>query len=55
MKTYTGTFTKADGSARLMRFIRLTDLPDTFLANRVKGNNVSEARTAARQKMLSEG
>lgn len=55
MKTYTGTFTKADGSARLMRFIRLTDLPDTFLAERVKGNDPSEARTAARQKMLAEG
>ena len=55
MKTYTGTFTKADGSARLMRFVRLADLPDTFLATRVKGNSASEARTAARQKMLAEG
>jgi len=55
MKTYTGTFTKADGSARQMRFIRLADLPDAFLAERVKGNSASEARTAARQKMLAEG
>ena len=54
MKTYTGTFTKADGSARLMRFVRLTDLPDSFLESRIKGAEASEARTTARQRMLAE-
>tara|TARA_B000000557_G_scaffold85451_1_gene68705 strand:- start:5431 stop:5715 length:285 start_codon:yes stop_codon:yes gene_type:complete len=55
MKSYTGTFTKADGSARSMRFVRLADLPDSFLAEKIKGNDTSEARQAARRKMLSEG
>ena len=55
MRAYTGTFTKTDGSARLMRFVRLTDLPDTFLAERIKGDSANEARTAARQRMLAEG
>lgn len=55
MKSYTGTFTKTDGSPRLMHFVRLTDLPDTFLASRVKGSDASEARTASRQRMLAEG
>ena len=55
MRTYTGTFTKADGSARLMRFVRLTDLPDSFLESRIKGTGASEARTTARPKMLAEG
>ena len=55
MRTYTGTFTKADGSARLMRFVRLTDLPDSFLESRIKGTGASEARTTARQRMLAEG
>ena len=55
MKSYTGTFTKADGTPRSMRFVRLADLPDAFLAERIKGNNTTEARTAARQRMLAEG
>ena len=55
MIVYTGTFTKADGSARTMRFARLTDLPDEFLSTRVKGGEVSEARTKAKTKMLAEG
>ena len=55
MKLYTGTFTKTDGTPRYMQFVRLTDLPDTFLATRIKGNDATEARTAARQRMLAEG
>ena len=55
MRKYTGNFTKADGSARLMLFVRLTDLPDSFLESRIKGTGASEARTTARQRMLSEG
>jgi len=55
MKSYSGTFTKTDGSTRFMRFVKLTDLPDEFLATRVKGNSATEARTASRQRMLAEG
>tara|TARA_E500000331_G_scaffold237771_1_gene228117 strand:+ start:309 stop:593 length:285 start_codon:yes stop_codon:yes gene_type:complete len=55
MIVYTGTFTKADGSARTMRFARLTDLPDEFLSARVKGGEVTEARTSAKEKMVAEG
>ena len=55
MIVYTGTFTKADGTARTMHFARLTDLPDEFLSTRVKGGEVSEARTQAKAKMMSEG
>lgn len=55
MNVYTGTFTKADGTPRTMRFVRLTDLPDEFLSTRVKGGEVTDARTKAKAKMLSEG
>ena len=55
MLVYTGTFTKADGSARTMHFARLADLPDSFLEARVKGGEVSEARAKAKAKMLAEG
>jgi len=55
MIVYTGTFKKADGSARTMRFARLTDLPDEFLSTRVKGGEVTEARAKAKTKMMAEG
>lgn len=55
MIVYTGTFTKADGTARTMHFARLTDLPDTFLATQVKGEDLTEARIKAKAKMTAEG
>ena len=47
MKAYAGTFTKANGSKREMRFIRLGDLPDGFMETKIKGTG--------KQKVLSEG
>ena len=32
MKAYNGTFTKKNGDARTMRFIRMTDIPEKFIA-----------------------
>ena len=37
MKAYNGTFTKKNGDARTMRFIRMTDIPEKFIALQVKG------------------
>jgi len=55
MKAYTGTFTKVDGSKRTMNFVRLTDLPDSFLAAQIKGRNLSETRIRAKARMVAEG
>lgn len=33
-----GTFKKKNGEMRNMRFVRMGDLPDTFLSARVKGS-----------------
>jgi hypothetical protein len=37
MKAYNGTFTKKNGEERTMRFVRITDIPETFIAARIKG------------------
>ena len=37
MKAYNGTFTKKNGEARTMRFIRITDIPDKFITAQIKG------------------
>ena len=34
---YTATFTKANGENREMNFIRLNDLPESFLSGKIKG------------------
>ena len=47
MKAYNGTFTKKNGDARTMRFIRMTDIPEKFIALQVKGTG--------RKPTLSEG
>ena len=47
MKAYNGTFTKKNGDARTMRFIRMTDIPEKFIALQVKGTG--------RKPSLSEG
>ena len=31
MNIYTGTFVKTNGDIRTMRFVRMADLPETFL------------------------
>ena len=38
---HTGTFTKADGSKRTMRFVRWGDIPSTFKGN-ARGLNVKQ-------------
>ena len=55
MNTYIGTFIKANGKSRTMKFAKLVDLPDDFLKDRVKGGDLSEARVKAKQKMQDEG
>ena len=47
MKGYYGRFTKANGDEREMHFIRMTDLPENFLDERVKNTG--------RQRTLKEG
>lgn len=37
MKAYKGTFTKKDGTLRTMKFVRLSDLPQGFLNEHIKG------------------
>ena len=37
MKAYNGTFTKKNGEARTMRFIRITDIPDKSITPQIKG------------------
>ena len=37
MKVYTATFTKKDGSLRKMTFVRVKDLPVSFIMQNVKG------------------
>jgi hypothetical protein len=46
MKAYSGIFKKVDGSMRHMVFVRLEDLPKSFLEERLKGNS---------KRKLSEG
>ena len=41
MKIYTGTFVKTNGDIRTMRFIRIPDLPKTFLAGKIKNTGKS--------------
>jgi hypothetical protein len=36
MKAYHGSFTKTNGEERTMSFVRTTDLPESFLNERVK-------------------
>lgn len=44
---YTATFTKANGDSRQMNFVRLNDLPETFLSGKIKGNG--------KERTLNEG
>jgi hypothetical protein len=37
MKAYKGTFIKKSGERRLMRFLKLADLPSAMLEGKVKG------------------
>ena len=55
MKRYKGTFTKADGTLRTMVFCKLEELPDHFLAQRIKGDPPSETRQKSKERMLAEG
>ena len=47
MKAYNGTFTKKNGDARTMRFVRITDIPEKFITSQIKGNG--------RKSTLAEG
>ena len=48
MKAYQGSFKKADGDIRSMHFVRLPDLPESFLDGKVKGQD-------AKKRVLKEG
>ena len=37
MTGYLATYTKKDGSERVMRFVRTTDMPEKWFAKHVKG------------------
>ena len=45
--SYTATFVKANGDNREMNFVRLNDLPESFLNGKIKGNGS--------QRTLNEG
>ena len=38
MRAYKGTFLKKDGERRTMRFLKLGDLPSTFMEGKIKGS-----------------
>ena len=46
VNAYVGTFEKKSGEERSMRFVKITDLPEDFMASKTKGN---------KQRKLSEG
>jgi len=48
MKIYIGHFVKKNGEVRKMQFVRLEDLPDSFLASKIKGSDKTK-------KVLKEG
>ena len=41
MNIYTGTFVKTNGDIRTMRFVRMADLPETFLTGKIKNTGKS--------------
>ena len=47
MRAYVGTFTKKNGEARTMNFVKLTDLPKDFLNTQLTGTGT--------ERTLSEG
>ena len=47
MKAYNGTFTKKNGDKRIMRFVRMADIPEKFIATQIKGTG--------RKSTLAEG
>ena len=47
MTGYLATYTKKDGSAREMRFVRTADMPEQWFAKHVKGTG--------KKRVLSEG
>ena len=47
MKAYNGTFTKKNGDARTMRFVRITDIPETCITYQIHGTG--------RKSTLAEG
>ena len=46
INAYVGTFEKKTGEERSMRFVKISDLPEEFMASKTKGG---------RQRKLSEG
>lgn len=44
---YTATYTKTNGDSREMNFVRLNDLPETFLHGKIKGTG--------KERTLNEG
>ena len=47
MKAYNGTFTKKNGDARTMSFVRITYIPEQFITSQIKGTG--------RKSTLAEG
>lgn len=43
MKAFIGTFMKKDGSMRTMNFVKIKDLPETFVQGKVKGTGKPRA------------
>jgi hypothetical protein len=44
MKTYCATFKKQNGQPREMRFVRIKDLPESFLNNLIKNKSKSNGK-----------
>ena len=49
MKSYQGTFVKQNGDERTMSFVRLTDMPEDFIATKVKGTGKKASLTEGRE------
>lgn len=49
MKAYFAKFQKKDGSVRGMYFVRLADLPASFLGTRIKGTGRKDVSSSDRE------
>lgn len=47
--SYTATFVKANGDNREMNFIRLNDLPESFLNGKIKGTGKERTLTEGQE------
>ncbi len=49
MKAYEGTFLKADGSKRKMRFCKITEMPQIFLESKIKNSGSARKLPTGRE------